>query len=325
MVLSPWGWQPPTPMRLEQAVGLLRLEGPDSLRVLHGQTSQALALARPGQWLGTCLITPTGRMRAVAEVLVESNAAWLVITSGDPAAVRLALDRVLFPADDVRLGPLQQGRLLTPLGTPLDPEDDGPAPCLRGEHGQWQPLAEGGWLLGEQVLVPEGTPAPAWLERRPALGEQAAARWRIQQGIPAAPHELNDSTNPFELGLASRVSLSKGCYVGQETLAKLATYDGVKQQLRRWFCPSSPGLEGLLAPGAPLETAIGERAGVVTSVVELDPLAGGGWIGLALVRRQALAADTLQRGSAPLTVSIPEEFVPPPVGPGGQGSGGQEP
>ena len=80
---SPWDWRPSGPSRLQRPVGLLQLQGPDSLRFLHGQTSQDLQLARPGQWLGTCCISPTARLRALAEVLVVEGGAWLVISEGD--------------------------------------------------------------------------------------------------------------------------------------------------------------------------------------------------------------------------------------------------
>lgn len=96
-------------------------------------------------------------------------------------------------------------------------------------------------------LQTHGEALPAWLEALPEFDPEAAERQRIRQGFPAAPGELNDSTNPFELGLAPWVSLNKGCYVGQETLAKLATYDGVKQQLRYWRCSHT----GAITPEPP--------------------------------------------------------------------------
>jgi folate-binding Fe-S cluster repair protein YgfZ len=60
---------------LEQPVSLLRLEGPDTLRFLHGQSSQDLVLAPPGAWCSTCCISPTARLRALAEVLVDGGGA----------------------------------------------------------------------------------------------------------------------------------------------------------------------------------------------------------------------------------------------------------
>jgi len=325
----PWGWRPAAASVVASEVSLLQLQGPDSLRFLHGQTSQAIELARPGQWLSTCCITPTARLRALAEVLVSGDGAWLVIRAGDGAAVRQALDRVLFPADAVQLGPLLQGLLLEPVPGAGDHSDTAAANGEKASVPTWRSLqgSEGFWLGEELLLLDPMAAASADLEAAamallalPRLEAEARERWRIQRGLPACPAELNDDTNPFELGMAPRVSLSKGCYVGQETLAKLATYDGVRRQLRRWFVAADEGP----AVGAPLSFE-GERAGLVTSVLNLPD--GGGWIGLALVRRSALEADTLEvpgDGDEPLRLqlSLPECFVAPPVGAGGQGRPG---
>jgi folate-binding protein YgfZ len=319
---APWGWSPATASLAAWDVSLLRLQGPDSLRFLHGQTSQAIELASPGQWLSTCCISPTARMRALAEVLVNGDGAWLVIHGGDGLAVRQALDRVLFPADAVALGPLLHGLLLEPLPTPVASDDPRP----------WRPLEGGeGFWLGSQLLLVGATAdaqggeslesAAQELLKRPRLTGSERERWRIQSGLPSCPAELNDDTNPFELGLAGRVSLNKGCYVGQETLAKLATYDGVRQQLRRWFVPDRDGP----SPGDALLLE-GDRAGRITSALCLPDHAG--WIGLALVRRVALDAERLEverAGACPLPVQLsrPDRFVPPPVGAGAPGRSGR--
>jgi folate-binding protein YgfZ len=200
-------------------------------------------------------------------------------------------------------------RLITPVGP-------GSAQLPASPKGEWQSLeAGGGWLLGHQVLLRQGSEAPAWLAQRALLSAADRERWRVQQAIPTAPGELNDDTNPFELGLGERVSLNKGCYVGQETLAKLSTYDGVKQQLRRWsWTPQTGELPGeapgeppaALKPGttlyAPDATGDGtSRAGVISSSLELED---GTWIGLALVRKQALQQPLLQAGDGPRPATL---------------------
>jgi folate-binding protein YgfZ len=309
------------PRRCDWPVSLLRLDGPDVLRFLHGQTSQALEQAQSGQWLSTCCITPTARLRALAEVLVDGEGATLVIRDGAGEAVRSALDRVLFPADAVRLGPLAAGLLVESIGVESDPQ----APAA----GRWAALAapDKGWRLGSQLtLLPAGQPLPAALAELSPLSPEEQEHWRLGQGLPVAPNEVNEDTNPFELGLADRVNLNKGCYVGQETLAKLATYDGVKRQLRRWICVEPPAQGIGLAAGTKLwGEATGEssqRAGVITS--SFSPDGGRVWIGLALVRRQALEAGRLRAGEgagAPwLELSLPERFVAPPVGAGSAAS-----
>jgi folate-binding protein YgfZ len=305
--------------RLEQPAGLMRLEGPDALRVLHGQTSASIEGAQAGSWIPTCCITATARLRALAEVLVDGAGAWLLVGSGDPAAVHQAIDRVLFPADRASLGPLQAVRWITPLG-------DGQEQLASSAPGSWQPCGEGeggGWQLGNTLVLPLEQPLPPELAQRRPLEHGEAERWRIQQGLPAAPGELNDDHNPFELGLAGRVGLSKGCYVGQETLAKLATYDGVKQQLRRWHWrlgeggPAPEAGQGLFNPGPEGGSQEG-RLGRITSVLEL---ADGDRIGLAMVRRAGLEQAQLlagkEPGAAQLNLSLPEQFLAPPVGAGG--------
>jgi folate-binding protein YgfZ len=316
---TPWNWRPAAASVVASPVSLLELRGADSLRFLHGQTSQAIELARPGQWLSTCCITPTARLRALAEVLVTQDGAWLVIREGEGSGVRQALDRVLFPADAVELGPLSEGVFLEPVPGAGSAESGIPGwRSLEGGQGFW--LGDALVLVGpEAAAAAQGglEPAAQALLAHPRLEAERRERWRIQQGWPACPAEVNEDTNPFELGLAPRVSLSKGCYVGQETLAKLATYDGVRRQLRRWFVPGAEGP----SPGAPLRAGE-ERAGVVTSALALAD--GSGWIGLALVRRSVLEAATLeveQEAAEPLTLqlSLPEQFVAPPVGAGGAG------
>jgi folate-binding protein YgfZ len=243
-------------------------------------------------------------------VLVDRDGAWLLLRGADGTALWQALERVLFPADRVQLGPVTPVRLITPLG-------DGCDALPHVADGSWISLEDGsGWLLGRQLVLLTNTELPAWLADRAPLPAREQQRWRIQQGVPAAPGEINDDTNPFEVGLADRVSLSKGCYVGQETLAKLATYDGVKQQLRRWFWRGTqdPGEPGTVLTGGEPSSP---RAGLITSSLALED---GLWIGLALVRRQSLQQTCLRAGpdadGALLELSRPPAWVDPPVGAG---------
>ena len=314
MSADPWDWQPSGPYRSEQAGYLIRLDGPDTGRFLHGQTSSAIEGQQPGSWIPSCCTTATGRLRALAEILVDRDGAWLLLRGADGTALWQALERVLFPADRVQLGPVTPVRLITPLG-------DGCDALPQVADGSWISLEDGsGWLLGRQLVLLTNAELPAWLADRAPLPAREQQRWRIQQGVPAAPGEINDDTNPFEVGLADRVSLSKGCYVGQETLAKLATYDGVKQQLRRWFWRGTqgPGEPGTVLFGAKTGDEISSpRAGLITSSLALED---GLWIGLALVRRQSLQQTCLRAGPDPdgalLELSRPPAWVDPPVGAG---------
>ena len=297
--------------RWSSAVSLIRLEGADARRFLHGQSSQAIEQARPGDCLATCLISPTARMRGLALVLVDEGGAELVLLAGDAAAIHQALDRVLFPADQVRLEPPQPATLVRLLGST-------PPPSAPGTGQLLHPAVDLGGGAGQPVLLlRSGEALPTWAEALPELPPLEAERRRLRHGIPAAPGELNDDTNPFELGLAPWVSLSKGCYVGQETLAKLASTGGVKQQVRHWSWradaagTAGPAAAEALGPGTPLRTTEGERAGSITSVLRTPE----GAEGLALVRRQALGEAQLLAGDDDLLleIQVPAGFVEPPA------------
>ncbi|MGN6373839.1 MAG: CAF17-like 4Fe-4S cluster assembly/insertion protein YgfZ [Solirubrobacteraceae bacterium] len=129
------------------------------------------------------------------------------------------------------------------------------------------------------------------------VGEDAAEVVRVERGRPRYGVDIDDSTIPQEAGLNERaVSFTKGCYVGQETVARLY-YKGKPNRLLRGVRLSEP-----VDAGAPL--LLGEReVGTLTSSV-LSPALGP--IGLALVRVQAEPGSTLSVGSHAATAVVTE-------------------
>lgn len=63
------------------------------------------------------------------------------------------------------------------------------------------------------------------------IGEDSYNIYRIEQGIPVAPNEINDEYNPLEAGLVDLIDFKKGCYIGQEVIARLDSYDKVQRKL----------------------------------------------------------------------------------------------
>ncbi len=101
---------------------------------------------------------------------------------------------------------------------------------------------------------------------------------RLLAGEPAYGHELTEQFNPLELGLRTAVSFTKGCYVGQEVIARLDSYDKVQRELVSVELSKSPFPvnvgDDLLIDGEP--------AGVLTSIAPL-PFADGRRRGIAVV------------------------------------------
>jgi folate-binding protein YgfZ len=119
------------------------------------------------------------------------------------------------------------------------------------------------------------------------VDEPAFECLRVERGLPRYGIDLDDTVIPQEAALNERaVSFTKGCYVGQETVARLY-YRGKPNRHLRGLRLSGPA-----AAGDPLR--IGDReVGQLASVVESPRL---GWIGLALVRREAPVGSTLVVG-----------------------------
>lgn len=63
------------------------------------------------------------------------------------------------------------------------------------------------------------------------VGEEVYNIYRIEHGIPVSPNELNDEFNPLEAGLEEFIDFNKGCYIGQEVIARLQTYNKVQRKL----------------------------------------------------------------------------------------------
>jgi folate-binding protein YgfZ len=124
------------------------------------------------------------------------------------------------------------------------------------------------------------------------IDAQGLEAWRILKCLPSSGHELTEEHNPLEAGLRDAVSFTKGCYVGQEVVARLNTYDKVARTLVRLD----------LEPGAPAPSrgaAVlhdGREVGAVTSAIH--PTGRAGAVALAYVKSRAIPAGTTVVGIA---------------------------
>jgi len=131
-----------------------------------------------------------------------------------------------------------------------------------------------------------------------AVSEDAAEIVRVERGRPRYGHDLDDSTIPQEAGLNERaVSFTKGCYVGQETVARLF-YRGKPNRHLRGLRLSEPAEVGT-------QLKLGERVVGRLSSSVVSPEHGP--IALALVRREAAIGDTVEAegGATAEVVELP--------------------
>ncbi len=94
------------------------------------------------------------------------------------------------------------------------------------------------------------------------VGEDAYNLYRIEKGFPSTPEELNDKNNPLEVGLIDFVDFKKGCYIGQEVIARLDTYHKVKRHLKCVVISSEINIELPVL----LSDKDGNEAGELTSL-----------------------------------------------------------
>jgi folate-binding protein YgfZ len=270
--------------------GLLKLSGDDRLRYLHNQSTNDFQKLQPGQGCETVFVTSTARTIDLATAYATEEAV-LILVSPDRRQYLLDwLDRFIFPMDKVELTDLSnQYAIFNLIGSQSDHlvQELGYEAIIgqpQHDHRCFDSIriavGNGLAMTGYTVILPMAESASLWskLISKGAipLGDRVWEQLRIQQGRPKPDRELTEDYNPLEAGLWQTISFTKGCYIGQETIARLNTYKGVKQRL--WGIK----LDAPVAINTPIAIA-NEKVGVLTSCTETE----NGSFGLAYIRTKA--------------------------------------
>lgn len=272
------------------AAGFLRLTGDDRLDFLQRQTTNDLRHLTPTRAVTTVLTSPTARILDVLTLLDLGD--HLTAITLDDRAARTArelrgkiffMDRVTITdasAEVIQIdleGPAA-GQILAKLGAE--------APGL-GEMSVLELVESKLYLIGHPGLIGIGfrliTPASAADQVLTTLHQAGVVELtpvsyetlRIEAGLPGPAAELTDDYNPLEANLHAAISEHKGCYTGQEIIARQLTYDKVTKRL------VGLKLATLVAPGAPI-LADDKAVGEITSVADSPRL---GPIALAYLKR----------------------------------------
>jgi folate-binding protein YgfZ len=276
--------------------GKLALSGGDAKAFLHGQVTQDVTGLSAGHGRYAAFLTPKGKMLGDLRIL-DGGDELLLDTERVALQPLFNMIRRYSLGYDVQLhkrtlecgllsliGPLADA-LAARIGvTPGPEEHDHVAHELAGTMVRAIRTDVGLDLL----FAAEASDAvrAAALEAGAAeIGEQAAEAVRIERGRPRYGVDLDTSVIPQEAGLNARaVSFTKGCYVGQETVARLF-YRGKPNRELRGLSAADP-----LHPGTEL-TLEDRVVGTITSAVDSPRL---GPIALALVRREAPVGAIVQ-------------------------------
>lgn len=289
---------------------ILEVAGPDAMTWLTTVTSQVLTGRTAGESTALAVLSPQGRVEHLASAAVTGEQSVLLVTDpGHRAGLRRYLEMMRFAArveirdrDDLRalggvrpateVAALVERGLSQPVAVWRDPW---PTVMPGGVAYGPDPEDPAGWVLS--LFDAEALAALPW-DREVLAGMHAAEALRIADHRPRAATEVDERSIPHELDLLrTAVHTAKGCYRGQETVAKVLNLGQPPRRLVMLHLDGSQDIPA--APGGPVRLggSEGKEVGTVTSAavhVDLGPIA------LAVVRR----AVPLE---APLSVGVPVE------------------
>jgi len=240
--------------RIDLPAGFLKLKGAEALEFLNRISTNDLRGLLDRETRPTILTTEKGRIIDVVLVVKEGADLLLIVSQGNSQNVKSWIGRFIIMEDitvedvtdyfkrtsiigaqapstigkicpgpsepvSVRVGP---GVFLyrDPLWTLPLYHFVGPTAALDSHWNEW------GAVHPEIVAIP-------------AINERTVETIRIEVGIPAHGKELTDEVNPLEAGLSRFVSFTKGCYIGQEVIARLDTYGKIRRTLCGFVFPDA--------------------------------------------------------------------------------------
>ncbi len=245
----------------------LLLTGEGTAAFLHGQTTaDVFANKDLDQIFMSCWLSTKGSLKALLEIRLSDDMAEIVIISGEINSVRDGFESVIFPADKVKLEVIDPIRRRQEISN----------------NNSWKE-SNFSWIDKTDLSLDEVT------KSKKATKEELE-NWKIIQGIPSFDREINGETNPYELGLADTINLDKGCYLGQEAMARFFRSKSLKFQLRYWeaYGEFNEFDIGKKLFSTKQDEGLKKNVGIVTSSMRIN---NNFFRGLALIKKNFLDND----------------------------------
>jgi folate-binding protein YgfZ len=274
-------------VRIALTRGLIRLTGPQRVWFLQNTITADVDHVAPGDWIDSCFLDPKGRVIAYFRVGVLDDEIWIDADTASAEHLtewfvkyrfrtKVDIERVSRPSAEI-------------LGT-VSPVRTG------GVAKVGDAIAFGDELAGDPITDVHGELATAAAPEGPSGLYDVL---RIEAGRGEFGVDFGPSDLPQEAGLTRVLSLDKGCYVGQETIARIHFRGHINRVLRTLAFGDS-----IADPGRKLFWD-GRPAGVVTSSV-VSPRAGAVGIGMVRVEPPSGATLTVEDGGEAIVGPIPE-------------------
>ncbi|MGA7160526.1 MAG: hypothetical protein WBZ48_05960 [Bacteroidota bacterium] len=279
--------------------GLLSLEGKDAVDFLNRISTNDFRNFSPGGSQQTVLTSEKGR--AIDSIIVADrhDHLLLIVSRGAQYEVKQWIEKFII-MEDVNVVDRTGQHLLFVLFNALDATK-----ILSGDNNYQAFRAH--YYENDVTFFIADAEAGILGELHPVLncqvGNDAYNFFRIQHGIPCYKKEMDGEFNPLELNLWNQVSFSKGCYIGQEVIARLDTY----KRIQRVLCRIR--IDGPLLPEAKYPLTSGEKEiGKITSFMP-DAYQIDSCVGLAIVRKEyAIVGSKHPAGNNAVTITIQHVF-----------------
>ncbi len=243
-----------------------RLAGSDGRDLLQRISTADLSTLRAGAPVATLLMNEKGRVVDLALVQYESAESLLVNGVGDhDGRLQRWLERYII-MEDARVLEAPERHTMAVAYTP-HLQDAWQMPATLAARAFPVTMGRNTWALADSVQGRHGDIKDALIE----LGGYPvdAAQFdtdRILAGLPWVGPEIGEHRNPLEARLRGLINFTKGCYIGQEVIARLDSYRKVAMVLTRF--------QGTIASGestpVALRTSSGQEAGIITSIASHD-------------------------------------------------------
>jgi folate-binding protein YgfZ len=267
-----WRWRP---------AALLQVTGPDAANFLQGQfTNDLRDITKRGSVYGLWL-TVKGKVLADSFVGGNEQGFWVASYQSEAAVIRGRLESFII-ADDVTVeDQTSRWAALSVIGPAAEELLQAPAPCGWVFRGRRAAAPNVEWIFPVEAA---GQVREKFAGARELTADDIV-RWRIASALPAVPTEIGPNDLPNEGGLDEEaISYTKGCYLGQEVMARLKSMGQVRRRLLRVHAA------GTSVPDTPAPLFAGGRnVGELRSVVSDG---AGGWVGFAMLSLANLAANS---------------------------------
>ena len=264
---------------------IMQISGGDRLDFLNRICTNELGGLLPGEFKSTVLTNANARIVDILQVLQRDDDALLLTSPNRGNLVRDRLNSYIFFQDDVQIHPWNENQFqFWGIYGPncLEFVRNTTPSIAEFKSGEYQSYEDGFIIPYENELLhgfhmllnPGDEPDSSWDESTQPVRMAAYQALRIEAGIPEADKEITEERIPLEVGLDDMISFTKGCYIGQEIIARLDSRGGLARKM--------VGLR--LAKPAPEGSEVFQNGGAIGTLTSVARSPRYGAIGLCIVR-----------------------------------------